>query len=189
MCERKERNDMKKLFAILMSIMMIACFMPTMAFAVGVDITLSQTEAYSFTAKEVGYEAAPEALEVTSTNGSADTATGALKVALEGENADKYFTVTPGTVTSIEGNKTGTFTVQPKTGLEQGDYSATVKVSGDGVNAALPVVGPGQQAQHARHQQVPCRPQAKGQWLADVGGKVIFRHLPQFGKAPACSLL
>ena len=60
---------------------------------------------------------------------------------------------------------------------------------GDGVNAALPVVGPGQQAQHARHQQVPCRPQAKGQWLADVGGKVIFRHLPQFGKAPACGLL
>ena len=75
-------------------------------------------------------------MEVTITNGSADTATGALKVALEGENADKYFTVTPGTVTSIEGNKTGTFTVQPKTGLEQGDYSATVKVSGDGVNAA-----------------------------------------------------
>ena len=60
---------------------------------------------------------------------------------------------------------------------------------GDGVNAALPVVGPGQQAQHARHQQVPCRPQAKGQWLADVGGKVIFRHLPQSGKAPACGLL
>ena len=59
----------------------------------------------------------------------------------------------------------------------------------DSINAAPPVVGPGQQAQHARHQQVPCRPQAKGQWLADFGGKLIFRHLPQFGKAPAGGLL
>jgi len=41
MCERKERNDMKKLFAILMSIMMIACFMPTMAFAAEYTGTIS----------------------------------------------------------------------------------------------------------------------------------------------------
>ena len=41
MCERKERNDMKKLFAILMSIMMIACFMPTMAFAAAVTVTVT----------------------------------------------------------------------------------------------------------------------------------------------------
>ena len=32
---------MKKLFAILMSIMMIACFMPTMAFAAGNDVTIT----------------------------------------------------------------------------------------------------------------------------------------------------
>ena len=32
---------MKKLFAILMSIMMIACFMPTMAFAAGYDVTIT----------------------------------------------------------------------------------------------------------------------------------------------------
>ena len=37
---RKEK-EMKKLFAILMSIMMIACFMPSMAFAAGETASVS----------------------------------------------------------------------------------------------------------------------------------------------------
>ena len=40
---RRKENEMKKLFAILMSIMMIACFMPTMAFAGTATLTGSVT--------------------------------------------------------------------------------------------------------------------------------------------------
>ena len=45
---------MKKLFAILMSVLMIACFMPTMAFADGEDTPAKGTEQNPYTLTELG---------------------------------------------------------------------------------------------------------------------------------------
>ena len=139
---------MKKLFAILMSIMMIACFMPTMAFA---DGTISLTGAYktqtldlnstfAFDAAEWGYSN-PDALTVTITNGT-DEATGDLTVSVENgsDDTDSTACFTLGgaalskdnVITSIQsrdGANTATFTVTPNAGLSVGTHSATVKVS------------------------------------------------------------
>ena len=49
---------MKKLFAILMSVLMIACFMPTMAFADGED-----TKTYVAQVGETQYETLQAAIE------------------------------------------------------------------------------------------------------------------------------
>ena len=140
---------MKKLFAILMSIMMIACFMPTMAFA---DGTISLTGAYktqstvnlnstfAFDAAEWGYSK-QDALTVTITNGTAEE-TGELTVSVTNatDGVDSAACFTPGgdalsvgnVITSIPSGETGntaTFTVTPNTDLSVGTHSATVKVS------------------------------------------------------------
>ena len=102
MCERKERNDMKKLFAILMSIMMIACFMPTMAFAGGESTSIIVNKAEgtikvsgNFTSEDAGtigddavtftsaeYTTEPVSLNVTVENKKDEEITG-LSVSVE----------------------------------------------------------------------------------------------------------
>ena len=142
---------MKKLFAVLMSIMMIACFMPTMAFADGtagiegislsgqVELGNPNTEliknGHTFTAATVGYQA-QNALTVTVTKTA--EVTGDITVALADQKKDnvaeengEYFTLTnSGNLTfSGDGNNTATFTVTPADRLAAGTYTATVKLT------------------------------------------------------------
>ncbi len=98
-----------------------------------ISIELSQTEQYIFPAATVGY-INPETKSVTITN-TGNTATGALTVALSGNNADS-FTLNPESINSIstaENNKTAIFTVAPNADLAQGTYTATVTVSGPSI--------------------------------------------------------
>ena len=126
---------MTKLFAILMSIMMIACFMPTMAFAEGVAITASP-ETLTFDSTVEGYASAPEAKIVTITNTSDTTATGELTVALD---SNDKFTLEKTSISTIAAGGNATFTVQPKTGLGVGKHTATVTISGSGITASKTV--------------------------------------------------
>lgn len=102
-------------------------------FVQNISISLSQTEQYTFPAATVGYTSLPSAT-ITVTN-TGNTETGALTVALSGNNADS-FTLSPNSINSIsteENNKTATFDVAPKTGLTAGTYTATVTVSGQNI--------------------------------------------------------
>ena len=86
----------------------------------------------TFTEAQTGYTV-PAAQTITVTNTGND-ATGNLTVALS--NADSFTLSTP-TISSITTtNDTARFTVQPKSGLAAGTYSATVTVSG---NKVMPV--------------------------------------------------
>ncbi len=127
---------MKKLFAILMSIMMIACFMPTMAFAEGVVITASP-DTLDFGSMVEGYKNAPEAQTVTITNTSKNTATGELTVALTAGN--EKFDLANAPISTIAAGGNATFTVQPKTGLGAGTHTATVTISGTGITESKTV--------------------------------------------------
>ena len=99
------------------------------------SISLSQTDPHTFPAATVGYDN-PDSLTVYVTN-TGNAATGALTVSLFGDNSDA-FVVKPDTIESIapngnadgNGNGNNSFTVTPKTGLDAGTYTATVKVSG-----------------------------------------------------------
>ena len=74
----------------------------------------------------------PPCKEVTVLN-NGNGATGDLTVALSGVGADsfEFLSLTDGKITSIgTDNRTKTFSVQPKNGLGQGTYTATVTVSG-----------------------------------------------------------
>lgn len=100
-------------------------------FVQNISISLSPTDSYTFLAATVGYGAqTPVTATVTNTG---NTATGALTVALSGNNADS-FTLSPNSIISIaETNGTAQFTVAPKTGLTAGTYTATVTVSGQNI--------------------------------------------------------
>ena len=140
---------MKKLFAILMSIMMIACFMPSMAFAAEIgNINLSATcdgetvenadeNGYAFT-DEVGYST-PKALNVTVTK-EEGAGTNSIIVDLSDQKKDaesagegtEYFKIGDLTESKAlnfpsegETNK-ATFTVTPVERLGAGEYTATV---------------------------------------------------------------
>ena len=93
-------------------------------------ITLNQSN-IDFGSATVGYSAAPAAQTVTVTS-TGNTATGALSVALTGENA-AAFELSKTSIDSIAKDAQDTFTVRPKTGLAVGTYTATVTVSGTGV--------------------------------------------------------
>ena len=95
------------------------------------SISLSQTTALDFGSKVEGYSAAPDAQTVTVTS-TGNTATGALSVALTGENA-AAFELSKTSIDSIAKDAQDTFTVRPKTGLAVGTYTATVTVRGTGV--------------------------------------------------------
>ena len=95
------------------------------------NISLSETGTVDFGSMEAGYSAAPAAQTVTITN-SGTAATGALTIALDGANASSFTLSTTNIADVADGGGTGTFTVQPKTGLSADTYTATVKVSGTG---------------------------------------------------------
>ena len=149
---------MKKLFAILMSIMMIACFMPTMAFATGtsgvivegtapatIKVSGSFTEdgmiasgSVSFPEKE--YKAASATLTVTIENTS-DEAINNLQVIID-EESDNFEAGSLGNDSLANKNaqegKTTTFTVTPKPDLSAGEHRAKVKiVNGEPSNVTL----------------------------------------------------
>ena len=143
---------MKKLFAILMSIMMIACFMPTMAFAAEIgNIDLSATcdgetveksdgNEYAFTDK-VDYST-PKALNVTVTKkegAGTDPITVALSDQKKGAESagegTEYFKIGDLTESKAlnfpsegETNK-AKFTVTPVESLGAGEYTATVTLT------------------------------------------------------------
>lgn len=94
------------------------------------NISLSETSTMDFGSAEENY-AALAAKPVTITN-NGTAATGALNIALDGANKTD-FTLSKTSITDIAASGTDTFTVQPKTGLSAGNYTATVKVSGTGV--------------------------------------------------------
>jgi len=97
-------------------------------------ITLSQTEDYEFEAEYVKYPVLPDGLVVTVKN-VGNVPTGDLTATLSGTHADN-FTVIDGTIGSLAANNgTKQFTVQPKTNLDIGTYTATVTVADGTVEA------------------------------------------------------
>ena len=95
------------------------------------DISLDTTGPVNFGEVEKGYTAAPAAKTVTITN-NGTAATGALTIALDGTHASS-FKLSKDNISDIAAGGNATFTVQPKTGLPAGTYTATVKVSGTGL--------------------------------------------------------
>ncbi|MCL1810120.1 MAG: S-layer homology domain-containing protein [Clostridiales bacterium] len=105
------------------------------------SISLSQSSQHTFPAVKYGYSSPPTALTVTVTN-TGSSATGRLTIELGGGHPDN-FTLSPPSnspkieLPSIDLGGTSTFTVTPKPGLNAGDYTATVMVSG--ANIATPL--------------------------------------------------
>ena len=97
------------------------------------NISLSETGTVDFGEVKAGYTTAPAAKTVTITNSGA-AATGELTITLEGTHATS-FELNKTSISDITAGTFDTFTVQPKTGLSAGTYTATVKVSGTGVTA------------------------------------------------------
>ena len=95
------------------------------------NISLSQTSTMDFGEVKAGYTTAPAAKTVTITN-SGTAATGELAIALAGTHATS-FELNKTSIADILAGGNATFTVQPKTGLPAGTYTATVKVSGTGL--------------------------------------------------------
>jgi len=109
----------------------------------GYGITLktpSNTSSITFTPVPEGYAEQPTAKEITIENPSANAATGALTVALEGTNKDN-FTLSRTSITNIAPGAAETFDVKPNLGLATGDYTATITVKGDNIttNNSVPV--------------------------------------------------
>ena len=95
------------------------------------DISLDTTGPMDFGEVKAGYTTAPAAKTVTITN-SGTAATGELTIALDGTHASS-FKLSKDNISDIAAGGNATFTVQPKTGLPAGTYTATVKVSGTGL--------------------------------------------------------
>lgn len=95
------------------------------------NISLDKTGTVDFGSAEAGYSTAPAAQTVTITN-NGTAATGTLTIALDGANASSFTLSTASIADIAASGGTGTFTVQPNTGLSAGIYTATVKVSGTG---------------------------------------------------------
>jgi hypothetical protein len=91
-------------------------------------IRLNVGEAYTFTPRKINYGEA-ELLTVTVKN-IGNEGTGDLAIASAGEQAGSFH-VNPATIMNIAPGAEADFTVQPVTGLGEGTYNATVKVSGD----------------------------------------------------------
>jgi len=91
-------------------------------------ITILPESSITFTAV-AGYTTAPAAQTVTVSNRKGNAATGALTIALSGDNADS-FTLSETSIPNIEAEESADFTVEPKTGLDAGEYTAKITVSG-----------------------------------------------------------
>jgi len=100
-------------------------------------ITLSETGTHTFTAATYGYAA--QTAHTVTVNNTGNQATGALTVALSGDNPTS-FTLSTTSISSIAVSGNNIFTVQPNTGLAAGTYTATVTVSGgNGITASFNV--------------------------------------------------
>ncbi|MCL2655490.1 MAG: hypothetical protein FWD65_07365 [Coriobacteriia bacterium] len=97
-------------------------------------ISLRPSGAYSFSPAVYGYTAHPSLNVTVNNTGNLSAGTGALSVALSGPGASN-FTLSTDAITSIGLGDTGSFSVEPKTGLEAGTYTATVTVSGANVTS------------------------------------------------------
>ena len=93
------------------------------------DIVLSVQGTLEFLWEEVGYSPAPSKTITVKNVGSSNT--GTLDIFIEGIDA-KSFTA-PDTISSIAPGSTRTFTIAPKTKLAVDSYSATVTVTGSGI--------------------------------------------------------
>ena len=135
---------MKKLFAILMSIMMIACFMPTMAFAAtpteivaGNDGQIKVSGSFAdggtiatgaVTFPEREYQAAPAVLTVTIEN-TTNAEISKLAVAIDGQGFEPTQPLKKTLAAKVDETvESTTFTVTPKTDLSAGEHTATVKI-------------------------------------------------------------
>jgi len=95
-------------------------------------ITLDKQGLQLFPDATVGYGAqSPLAVKVTNTG---NQPTGALTIVKSGDNADN-FTVSSATLASIALGGSSTFTVEPRTGLPVGTYTATIAVRGSQVES------------------------------------------------------
>jgi len=96
------------------------------------DISLDVSGTHDFGKAEHGYSGADfDILDVEITNeGNQDT--GALTIALTDGDTTSFKLTPPSTVSSINVGETGSFTVEPDTGLAVGEYEATVSVTGTG---------------------------------------------------------
>jgi hypothetical protein len=100
-------------------------------------VTLSQTEAYTFTSAAADY-ASQNPLSVTVTN-SGNQATGALTIRLTGADQTS-FSLSKTSITNIAAGGTDTFTIAPVNGLAVKTYAAIVTVSGgNGINRTFNV--------------------------------------------------
>jgi uncharacterized membrane protein len=91
-------------------------------------ITLDVEGDCPFPGAILGYPA--QAAKTVTISNIGNQPTGALAVALTGDNASAFTLDPPTTVASIAAGETGSFTVTPIDGLEAGTYSAIVTVSG-----------------------------------------------------------
>ncbi|MDO4339668.1 MAG: hypothetical protein Q4C91_16520 [Eubacteriales bacterium] len=94
-----------------------------------------------FGSSEEGYDTAPEAQKVTITN------TGDTEITLEQPKAD-FFNVSELSATVVKPGESVSFTVRPKTGLEESDYLEVIEIPNEAgvqcvVNAAFSVADAG----------------------------------------------
>ena len=142
---------MKKLFAILMSIMMIACFMPSMAFADAATGTIATADkitvsgsidggqitngAVTFPERE--YQAAPATLTVTIENTTSEAISNLSATAENDKFQVENLSSDSLAANTAPDGKTATFTVKPKPTLSVGDHTATVTINGNEPAAKL----------------------------------------------------
>jgi len=82
--------------------------------------------------RAVGYTDAPYKTVTVTNNGTQDT--GALSVGLSGSNAGDFVITDDNIASGIAVSASATFTVAPNTGLAVGTYTATVTISGAGID-------------------------------------------------------
>ena len=85
---------------------------------------LSVTDSLEFGTKEEGYKELPEAKTVTVTN------TGNTKIVLKQPSSNAY-TIGTFSATELEAGDSATFTVQPVSGLSQGEYLEDIVIAND----------------------------------------------------------
>ena len=106
----------------------------------GIDISIdgqNSLDTHTFAAQAVGYNSVVAQTFMVRNTGN--QATGDLDLLLSGSNANS-FTLSTGTVSSIEVDGNRSFTIKPNDGLSIGTYTATVMVSGgNGISESFDV--------------------------------------------------
>jgi uncharacterized membrane protein len=106
------------------------------------SIVLSQSGPYDFPGAEAGY--GPQSAITVNVTNTGNQATGPLTI---GNSGASFFSVSPGSLSSIAAGGTGTFTVAPNMGLGSGGYTGTITVNGGnipsvGFNVSFTVTAP-----------------------------------------------